>query len=144
MPNYSQNSYDAAGRPNHDGVVLGTERASTIALLKGLFLKQRTRSHTHLSSADANAAAVNLTGAPGAGVKAVIHSIYISTLTAMIITLKEETSGTVLMRINVAANSNMVPLTGLNLKLPVANKKLQAQTSAAGQIDFLVEYTTEA
>lgn len=103
-----------------------------------------TKAHTFTSSADASGAGVDLTAAPTGGQKIVIHSMVISTLTALVLTFEEETSGTDVFKLNLAANSQPVRISELHVKLPTADKKLRLVASGAGQVDVLVTYYSEA
>lgn len=101
-------------------------------------------SHQHTSSADMSAADADLTPAPAAGKRIVITDLIISAgATALALTLKEQTSGTVISVVRVAANSTVVVNLRGKLKLPTADRKLQGRTSAAGQVDVTVIYYSE-
>lgn len=97
------------------------------------------------TSADRSASAASVTDAPTSGQKLVITDILFSCDTAMSVTFKEETSGTVIHGpLYFPANSTQqITLRG-KTKLPVANKKLQAQTSVAGNISVEAIYYSEA
>ena len=97
-----------------------------------------------VNSADMTTAAA-VTAAPTSGQKLVIDDILVSTDTEMSVTFLEETSGTVIRGpIYLAANSTtQITLRGLT-KLPVADKKLMCDASAAGNITVEVGYHSEA
>lgn len=96
------------------------------------------------ASADQSAAAASVTDAPTSGQKLVITDVIISVDTAMTVTLKEETSGTIFGKYYMAANSTLQITTRGKRKLATANKKLQVQTSVAGNISVNVGYWSEA
>jgi hypothetical protein len=98
---------------------------------------------TYSTSANASGAAVDLSAAPTSTQKIVVDNLFISTLTAMIITFSCETTGA-LFRVNLAANSAPIFLRGLGIKLPTADKKFQYQTSASGQVDIFCQSHSEA
>ncbi len=88
------------------------------------------------TSSDQHSAAANCTDAPTTGLKLVITDLVFATDTAMNVTFKEETSGTVIAGpFYVAANST-VQLTPRSIawKLATANKHLQVITSVSGNI----------
>ena len=103
--------------------------------------------HTNTNSADMQVAA-NVSGAPTAGKKLVVCGFVISVgATAQIVTFKEETSGTVL------AGPYYVPVNGTVVVRPsgtrlfktaVADKKVQATASAAGNITIQTWAFSEA
>lgn len=93
---------------------------------------------TPTSSADMTSIA-DLTPAPNSGEHTVVESVTISVATAMIVTIKEETTLTVLKVFNLTAgnlHAEWNPARGL--KLPNVNKKLRAISNTAGQIDVTV------
>lgn len=104
-----------------------------------------TTARAIVNSADASGGVVSLTAAPTTGQKIVVDDLLISTDTALSVTFKEETSGTVIRGpIYLAANSTaQITLRG-KTKLPVANKKLQFITSVAGNITVEASYHSEA
>lgn len=95
-------------------------------------------------SADLSAIS-DLTAAPTAGLKIVIDELWISTLTAMTLTISEETSLTVMLKILLPANSQPVPIVLANggRKLDTADKKARIQASAAGAIFVYCSYHSE-
>jgi|SRR5574343_780999 len=96
------------------------------------------------TSADQSASAASVTDAPASGKKLVITDVILSVGTAMRVDLKEETSGTVFASVYMAANS-LVQLTPRGkFKLATADKKLQVQTSAAGNVAVTAFYYSEA
>lgn len=97
------------------------------------------------TSADQHSAVASVTDAPTTGQKLCIDDLIFSTDTAMNVTFKEETSGTVVFGPwYVAANTTLqVTLRGKK-KLPTVNKKLQVITSVAGNITVQAGYHSEA
>jgi hypothetical protein len=96
-----------------------------------------------VTSANASAAAVSVTDAPISGQKIVLTDIIISTDVEMVVDLKEETSGTVLAKFYMGADSTTQFTPRGKFKLAVADKKLQVQTSATGNISVLAIYQSE-
>ena len=96
------------------------------------------------TSADASAAPAAVHTAPAAGLKAVITDIIVSVGAALTVTLTEETAGTVLFTLYMAANSTIQITPRGKLKLGVAAKRLMVQTSGAGNIAVTPFYYTEA
>lgn len=101
-------------------------------------------SGARVTSADASAAAASVTDAPTAGQKIVLTDLVFSVDTDMRVDFKEETSGTVVLSFYMAANSTMQFTPRGKMKLATADKKLQVQTSAAGNIAVTAFYTSEA
>ncbi len=99
---------------------------------------------TRFTSADQSAGVAAVTSAPTTGQKLVITDIEISVDTAMRLDFKEETSGTVVATIYMAANTTVNLCTRSKRKLATANKKLMVQTSAAGNISVGAFYFSEA
>lgn len=96
------------------------------------------------TSTDQHSAAAAVTDAPTAGQKLVIVDLIISVDTAMLVTFTEETSGTVIDKFYMAANSSaQITLRGKK-KLATADKKLLVQTSVAGNIVVDCGYYSEA
>ncbi len=91
--------------------------------------------HTRVSSADMQAVA-DVSAAPTAGQKLVLVGLVISVGAAMNVTLKEQTSGTVLGGpYYLPANGQIViPAGSRILKTQTADKKIQAQASVAGNL----------
>ena len=94
-----------------------------------------TSVHTIVNSADMQAA-TNISGAPAAGKKLVLTDLVISVGAAMNVTIKEETSGTVVHGpYYMPANSVLQVTTRSRLsKLATADKHYAAVASAAGSI----------
>jgi hypothetical protein len=99
---------------------------------------------TIVDSANASAAPVDLSAAPTAGQFNVIDSFFVSVGAALTVTIKCETTGAVLYTLFMAANSSeSIPeLTGY--KLATADKKVQIQTSGAGNVFAVCQYHSEA
>lgn len=97
------------------------------------------------TSANQSASAASVTDAPATGQKIVVDDVIVSVDTAISVTFKEETSGTVVLGpIYMPANSMAQITTRGRLKLATADKKLQVQTSAAGNISVTTFYHSEA
>jgi len=96
------------------------------------------------TSADQSGSAAAVHTAPGTGLKAVITDIIVSVDTAMTVTFTEETAGTVLLTLYLAANSTMQITPRAKLKLGVAVKRLMVQTSVAGNIAVTAMYYMES
>lgn len=96
------------------------------------------------TSADQSAAVASITDAPTSGQKLVITDIEISVDTAMRVDFKEETTGTIISSIYMAASSTVHLITRSKRKLATVNKKLQVQTSATGNISVVAFYYSEA
>jgi len=97
---------------------------------------------TQTTSADASASAAAVSPAPGAGKYLCIDNVIVSVgATARVVTLTEETSGTVVAKLNMAVNSTAT--LGPLGRLATANKKLMWQTSGAGQVDITVVSRSE-
>ena len=94
----------------------------------------QTVTRTYTASADMTTAAA-ITPAPTGGEKIVLMDLLISTDTAMNVLLEEETSGTDLDRIYLAANTPVpVTMRGYQIKVATADKKITAKASVAGNI----------
>lgn len=97
------------------------------------------------TSADRSGSAASVTDAPTSGQKLVITDLIVSVDTAMRVDFKEETSGTVVLSAYLSANSGPAQLTTRGkFKLATADKKLQVQTSVAGNIAVTAIYYSEA
>lgn len=101
-------------------------------------------SGARFTSSNQSASAASVTDAPTSGQKLVVTDVLISVDTAMRVDLKEETTGTVLASIYMAANSMVQFTPRSKLKLATADKKLQVQTSASGNIAVTAFYYSEA
>jgi len=128
-------------------VVFGTGTAAIGSIAAGTEVIGATKdagsnfpvAYTYTTSADMQTAAA-LTAAPTSGQKLVIDDILFSTDTALAMSFQEETSNTVVAKVYCAANS-VIQFTprGL-LRLPVADKKLFGDASAAGNVAVTVFY----
>lgn len=98
--------------------------------------------YTHTASADMSSTAA-VSAAPTTGQYLVIDDIIFSTDTAMTFTFEEETSGTDLLKVYVAANTTMQITPRGKLKLPTAGKKLHGLASASGNIAVTVFHHSE-
>lgn len=97
------------------------------------------------TSADASSV-VSVTDAPTSGQKLVIDDILISVATAMSVTFKIETAGTVIYGPFYLSANQLYQFTprGKGRKLATADKKLQVITSVSGNIMVDVSYHSEA
>lgn len=87
----------------------------------------------------------DLTAAPSAGEKIVIDELFVSSLTAMTLTISEETTTTVMLKVLLAANAAPVSIQfPSGRKLDTADKKARIQASAAGAIFVYCTYHSEA
>lgn len=102
-----------------------------------------TSAYLHTASADATGI-VDVTAAPTGGQKIVIDDIILSVDTAMWVLFEEETSGTDILKLYMAANSSAQVTPRGRIKLPVADKKLRMDASVAGNIAVTVVYHSEA
>lgn len=96
------------------------------------------------TSADRSGSAASVTDAPASGQKLVITDVLVSVDTAMRVDLKEETSGTIIASIYLPANGVCQWTPRSKTKLATADKKLQVQTSVAGNIAVTAHYYSEA
>lgn len=101
-------------------------------------------SGARFTSANQSASAANVTDAPASGKKLVITDVLISVDTAMRVDLKEETSGTVLASAYMAANTVVQITPRSKWKLATADKRLQVQTSASGNVAVTAFYHSES
>lgn len=101
-------------------------------------------SGARFTSSDQSSSAASVTDAPTAGQKLVITDVLISVDTAMRVDLKEETSGTVVASIYLPANGSGQITPRSKFKLATADKKLQVQTSTAGNVAVTAFYYSEA
>ena len=99
-------------------------------------------SYTYTTSADMQTAA-DLTAAPTTGKHLCITDIILSSDTAMLFEFEEETSSTVIGAVRLPANGTVQLTPRSTWKLPVADKKLQGDASAAGNVYVTVFYHSE-
>ncbi|MDA8217616.1 MAG: hypothetical protein M0Z94_08380 [Dehalococcoidales bacterium] len=97
-----------------------------------------------VTSANASAADLAVTDAPTAGQKLVITDVVASADTAMNLSFKEETSGTLILKIFLPANGSAQITPRGKVKLATANKALVVRASAAGNLAVTVSYYSEA
>lgn len=96
------------------------------------------------TSVDQSAAVASITSAAAAGEKLVIHGVDLTAgATAQYFTLTEETSGTVIAKMHVPANTTLQWRPACKVKLATAVKTLQLQTGAAGVVAALAYYQSE-
>lgn len=110
------------------------------ALIGGVMLGDSFYAQVITPTSSANMTSLaDLTPAPTSGQHTVVESVAISAATAMIVTLKEETTNTILKVFNLTSsnlNAEWNPARGL--KLPNVDKKLRAISDTVGQIDVTV------
>lgn len=102
-----------------------------------------TPAYLHTASADATGI-VDVTAAPTSGQKIVVDDIIVSVGAAMTLTFEDETAGTDLLVLYMEANSTAQVTPRGRIKLPVADKKLRMDSSAAGAVAVTVCYHSEA
>lgn len=108
------------------------------------WITSRGLSGLPFTSSNQSASAAPVSDAPTTGQKLVVTDMVISVDTQMAVTFKEETSGTVVAGpYYMSANSTLQITPRGKFKLPTANKKLQVQTSVAGNITVSVYYYSE-
>lgn len=95
------------------------------------------------TSSDASAGTSNITDAPRSGQKLVITDLLISSDTDLRLDFSMEDDMTIIESIRIPANSTMQITPRGKWKLPNADKKLQVQTSAAGNISVTAFYYSE-
>lgn len=96
------------------------------------------------TSADQSAAAAAVTSAPASGKKLVITDVTVSVgATGQTVSLTEETSGTLIARFYMAANTVFHWRPRSKTKLATADKKLMVQTSAGGNVAVTAHYYSE-
>jgi hypothetical protein len=92
-----------------------------------------TPGDTIVNTADASSA-TDLSAAPTAAQKIVIDDLVISAGAALTVTVQEETSGTVLYKFYLPANTTLQIKPANGRKLSTANKKVQVLASGAGNL----------
>jgi hypothetical protein len=100
-------------------------------------------SQQYTTSADMSGGVVSITAAPTSGKRIFLDGILVSCGTTMEVTLKEQTSGTVLSSFFVLANTPFSWTPKNRLQAAVADKTIQAITSASGQIRITCFYHSE-
>ena len=95
------------------------------------------------TSADQSGGVAAVTDAPTTGQKLVVTGILVSADTAMRADFSEETSGTIVASIYVAANASGQWQPQGKVKLVTANKKLMVRTSASGNVSVTACYHSE-
>jgi hypothetical protein len=99
---------------------------------------------TIVDSADASAAPVDLSAAPASGQYNVIDSLFISVGAALTVTVKCESTGVVLYKVFMGANTSLTINEITGRKLATVDKKIQIQTGGAGNIFAVCQYHGEA
>ncbi len=97
-----------------------------------------------VTSANMSASAVAATDAPTSGQKIVIDDILVSSDTALRFIFTCETTGAVIGHVRLPANGSAQITFRGKRKLATVDKKLYCQTSAAGNVEVLVGYHSEA
>ncbi len=115
-------------------VQVGNADASTSNPVPIVDHREATATHQYTTSADMSSAAANLTAAPASGKRIAVTDLIVSAEAAMVLTLKEETSGTVVAALDLVAHSVVAINLAGRLRLPTADKRLQGQTSVSGNI----------
>lgn len=100
-------------------------------------------SYLHTASADASGG-VDVTASPTSGQKIVVDDVIVSTGAALTVTFEEETSGTDVLRLYMAANGIAQVTPRGKIKLATADRKLRIVTSGAGTVAVTVCYHSEA
>lgn len=103
----------------------------------------RDCTRTRIESADVTTAE-DASDAPVSGKKLVISDMYISTDTDMEIDILEEDNATPLCSLFVTANIPVPVVTRAKFKLDTADKKVQVQASAAGEVRVTTWWYSEA
>ena len=101
-------------------------------------------SGVRVTSANASAAPIAVTDAPTSGQKLVIVDALVSVDSALTVNFAEETTGTVLATLYMAANSTQMISARAARKLETADKKVTVQTNGAGNIAVTTWYYSEA
>lgn len=116
----------------------------SVATGRGFSDVRGTDATTHVPFVSANATTASaITTAPDSGKKLVITDLIISSDTSMNLVFTEETAGTVLLKIFIAANTSFHFNPTGKFKLNTADKKLQVTASAAGNVSVLAFYYSE-
>ena len=102
-----------------------------------------TSAYTYTTSADMSSAA-DITAAPTGSQKLVITDIILSSDTQMLFVFKEETSGNTIGAVRLPADGTVQLTPRTAWKLPTADRKLQGDASAAGNVYVTVFYHSEA
>jgi hypothetical protein len=102
-----------------------------------------TTTYTYTTSADMQTAA-DISPAPTSGEYLVITDIVISSDTQMLFVFQEETSGTVIGAVRLPADGSAQITPRGTWILPVADKKLQGDASASGNVYLTVFSHSEA
>ena len=128
----------AAALPAGTNTIGGTKDAGP------LWTTVRGISGARFTSADQSAAVASITDAPTTGQKLVITDLLISSDTALRLDFNVESSATVIETVYMAAGETKQITLRSTWKLPTADKKLQVQASAAGNISLTPYYYSEA
>lgn len=137
---------DAAGNVLPASPVIGAGSAAIGSVKDGgpAWTTSRGIAGARFSSADQSAAVASVTDAPTAGQKLVITDLLISSDTALRLDFNIESSATVIETVYMAANETKQITVRSQWKLGTADKKLQVQASAAGNISITPFYFSEA
>jgi len=96
------------------------------------------------TSADIHSAAVPITDVPVSGQKIVVLEIHASSDTDLKLTFTEETSNAVIGYMRIPAGSTISHTFRGKKKLSTANKRVQCQASAAGNVEIDIGFYSEA
>ena len=100
-------------------------------------------SYTYTTSSNMSSSAADLSTAPPAGQHLVVTDVSIASDTAMVFSLQEETSATVIGAVRLIQNSSIFISPRGRWKLPVTGKKLQGKAGASGNVYITVWYYFE-
>jgi hypothetical protein len=103
-----------------------------------------TPTRTLVSTATLNSGAVDASPAPTTGQKIVIDDIFASAAANMRLDFTEETTGTVILSVYLAANVPVQISPRGRLKLDTAGRKLRVVASAAGEVRITTLTRSEA
>lgn len=117
------------GQPYHDG---GSAYNTSLGV-----------SGAGFTSADQSGAVAAVTDAPATNQSLVITDLIISAGADMVVTVSEETSGTVFLRLDFAAGTVFQFTPRGKFKLPTAGKRLMVRASDAGTLSVTAFYYSE-
>lgn len=126
------------------GIGAGTAAIGSVKDNGPAWTTVRGVSGARFTSADQSAAVASITDAPTSGQKLVITDLLISSDTALRLDFNIESSATVIETVYMAANETKQITVRGKWKLATADKKLQVQASAAGNISITPFYYSEA
>lgn len=135
------NSVPVTLASDQTGLILGTG-TNTIGAVKNAGPNWTRGTRTIVDSADASAG-VDLSAAPTGGQYNVIDSLTVSVGAALTVTISCETSGAVLFKLYMAANTTITITEPTGAKLATADKKVRLTASGAGNIFAVANYHSE-